>query len=375
METNERFRRLNLIRVVDFLFRQLNERERNVLLKRYGLKTTKKHTLEQIGKSYNITRERVRQIEKNSITKLKNLDSITQKKARFDDANALILGIIVQNGGVIHENHLVDRIQKIHNKVNQELLRRIILFILHNLVQGVEHIKENDKCHPSWKLNHIDENLIEGVVSTVVDILEDNKEPLVEKELINKFEDSMFFLANEEKIMELCDLNKDGKLTLQEIFISYLHIIKKVKKNIFEKWGLISWKNVHPKRINDKAYLILKKANKPLHFSEISNLINKAGFDTKIACPATVHNELILNDQYVLVGRGIYALKEWGYKEGTVIDIIYNILEKVGKPMEKESIVEEVLKTKMVKKSTIYLSLLNKNKFQKIGVNEYTIKK
>jgi DNA-directed RNA polymerase delta subunit len=121
--------------------------------------------------------------------------------------------------------------------------------------------------------------------------------------------------------------------------------------------------------------LILKKATKPLHFSEITNLINKAGFDSKIACPATVHNELILNDQYVLVGRGIYALKEWGYKEGTVVDVIYNVLEEAGKPMKKDDIVEEVLKTRMVKKSTVYLSLLNKAKFQKIGYDEYTIKK
>lgn len=374
MENKEKTRRLNLVKVIDFLLKQLNERERNILLKRYGLKTSKKHTLEQIGKAYNITRERVRQIEKNSINKLKALDITTRQKARFDEANDLIYGLISENGGIIEENHLVDKLQKMHQKINEEILQRIILFIMHHLIDDIEHVKEDEKRHSSWKLQNVEQDLIEGVVDTIIELITDQNEPLSDKELIAKFEESPFFVVNKERIMSLCDLNKDGELTLYEIFLAYLRIIKKVRKNIFEKWGLTSWKDVQPKKINDKAYLVLKKASKPLHFSEITNLINKSEFDSKVACPATVHNELILNDQYVLVGRGIYALKEWGYKEGTVVDVIYNILERAGQPMKKDAIVDEVLKTRMVKKSTIYLSLLNKNKFQKVGLNEYTIK-
>lgn len=374
MENKEKTRRLNLVKVIDFLLKQLNERERNILLKRYGLKTSKKHTLEQIGKSYSITRERVRQIEKNSINKLKSLDGATRQKSRFDEVNELITNLIADNGGVIEENHLVEKIQKMHQKINEEILGRIILFIMHHLIDEVHHLKASEKRHTSWKLHHVNEGIVEGVVDTIIDLISDHNEPLTDKELIAQFEESPFFVANSEQIMDLCDLNKDGELTLHEIFLSYLRITKKVRKNIFEKWGLTSWKNVQPKKINDKAYLVLKKHGKPLHFSEITNLINKAGFDNKVACPATVHNELILNDQYVLVGRGIYALKEWGYKEGTVVDVIYNILEKAGGPMKKDEIVDEVLKTRMVKKSTIYLSLLNKTKFKKVGLHEYTIK-
>lgn len=375
MENKAKNRRINLIKTIDLLLKQLTERERSILLRRYGLKTAKKHTLEQIGKSYSITRERVRQIERSSLQKLKNIDSATREKSRFHETENFISEFIAHNGGVVEENHLLEHVNKLHQKVNQEMLGRILIFIMHHLMSHVEYLKPTERRHSSWKLKTIEDAVINGVVDTIIAILEKNEKPLTEKELILEFESSEFFKANKDTIIKICDLNKDGVLTFQEIIFSYLKIVKKIRRTIFDKWGLINWKEVLPKKINDKAYLILKKSGKPLHFSEIANQINKANFDTKIACAATVHNELILNDQYVLVGRGIYALKEWGYKEGTVVDVIYNILAQAGRPMEKDEIVEEVLKTRMVKKSTVYLSLLNKNKFEKVGLNLYTIKK
>lgn len=51
---------------------ELEERERNVLELRYGLKDGQIHTLEEIGNTYGITRERVRQIESRALRKLKN---------------------------------------------------------------------------------------------------------------------------------------------------------------------------------------------------------------------------------------------------------------------------------------------------------------
>ena len=137
-----------------------------------------------------------------------------------------------------------------------------------------------------------------------------------------------------------------------------------VKQDLFDNWGLVSWGTVHPKKINDKIYLVLKKAGKPLHFTEIATLINETKFDEKIAYPATVHNELILDDKYVLVGRGMYALKEWGYKPGTVASVVEDLLKENG-AMTKEEIIEKVLEKRNVKESTIYLSLMNNDKFVK----------
>ena len=50
----------------------LSDRERIVLMHRFGLRDTKSYTLEEIGKLLGVTRERVRQIESQALAKLRN---------------------------------------------------------------------------------------------------------------------------------------------------------------------------------------------------------------------------------------------------------------------------------------------------------------
>jgi len=140
-------------------------------------------------------------------------------------------------------------------------------------------------------------------------------------------------------------------------------------------WGTKSWKTVSPKRMSDKIYLILNKEGRPLHFKEITKIINESGFDKKPARDVTVHNELIIDDRYVLVGRGIYALKSWGYKKGAVADIIEEIIRDNGSAMTKADILEEVSKQRIVKDSTIYLSLTNDKRFKKVATGKYDLAK
>ena len=103
-----------------------------------------------------------------------------------------------------------------------------------------------------------------------------------------------------------------------------------------------------------------------MHFTEIANKINKISFDKKKANAATVHNELILDKKYVLVGRGLYGLNEWGYKKGTVSDVIVDVLKEAGAPLDREEIIKRVLDKRLVKKTTIVLALMDKDIFKKI---------
>jgi hypothetical protein len=73
------------------------------------------------------------------------------------------------------------------------------------------------------------------------------------------------------------------------------------------------------------------------------------------------------------VGRGIYALTEWGYKPGVVTDVIKEVLTEAKAPLSKEEIIERVLAKRMVKRSTVILALMNKDTFKKISSGEYTI--
>jgi DNA-directed RNA polymerase delta subunit len=117
----------------------------------------------------------------------------------------------------------------------------------------------------------------------------------------------------------------------------------------------------------------MKHHGKPEHYSAITELINKHALDHRTAYKETVHNKLIKDPRFVLVGRGIYALSEWGYEPGVVADIIKAILEESGKPMSRDAIVDAVLKKRLVKKNTILVGLSNKKEFKKVGKNLYAL--
>ena len=122
------------------------------------------------------------------------------------------------------------------------------------------------------------------------------------------------------------NLFKD-RLPSAELIRSCLKIDERLRK-IDEGWGLTEWRFVRPRSIRDKVEIILKKSGEPLHFMEIANRIRDAKFDHKHVTVQAVHNELIRYPQFVLVGRGLYALKEWGYEPGTVADVIERILKE-----------------------------------------------
>ena len=152
-----------------------------------------------------------------------------------------------------------------------------------------------------------------------------------------------------------------------------LDIAKDIEKNNFGEIGLIDWPEISPQGVKDKAYLVLRKTNEPLHFTEITDLINKWGFAKRPAYVQTVHNELIKDPRFVLVGRGTYALADWGYESGTVEELIEKILKNSKKPLTKKEILDKVLAQRRVKPNTIVLNLQRSPKFAKLGDGKYAI--
>ena len=57
---------------IDALLGDLKDRERQVIVMRFGLEDGHPRTLEEVGKSFNVTRERIRQIEAKALRKLRN---------------------------------------------------------------------------------------------------------------------------------------------------------------------------------------------------------------------------------------------------------------------------------------------------------------
>ncbi len=345
----------NPTQTVEELLSLLSEREREILKMRHGLSGVEKKTLEDIGKIYQITRERVRQIENSSLKKIsKNFDQNLLKKIE-DIANA----ILAEHGGMMSEENLIKEILLVPGASQSN--RAAINFILSQLLNHRFHfVRANKEVHDFWKTPEASLDFFDDVIKKIVDLLSKEDEPLALDDLIGKISQAEFFISND----ELTD----------KVVVNFLFITKKIKDNPYQEWGLNHWPSISPKRMNDKIYIVLKKESKPLHFTEIANIINDREFDTRKAYPATIHNELILDDKYVLVGRGIYALKEWGFKPGVVADVIAEILKNTDRPLSKKEIVAEVLKKRLIKETTITLALMNKDRFGRDEKGRYFLK-
>lgn len=337
------------------LFSILGEREQDILIRRYGLIGQPKVTLEEIGKKYSITRERVRQIENASLKRIRDDFS----KNVLNDLELLVREILDDYASIMSENHLIDvLLQPEHKTVSATAHIRFLLNqILHDRFQPV---RESSEVYKAWATANASWDLFHETIHHLVDIITSHGEPMPLDVLLDRAKDQVPF-------DEILHSRYDT------IVVNFLDVTKKIEENIFREWGLSHWNSIRPRRMNDKIYLVLKKESKPLHFTDIAKRINEAGFDNRTAYPATIHNELILDDQYVLVGRGIYALTEWGYKPGVVLDVIKDILANSQKPMSRDEIIQEVLKHRLVKRSTVILALMNKKYFKKNEHNNYTL--
>ena len=311
--------KFNYAQTCQDLLKVLSERQKEIISRRFALNGQKKETLESIGQDLKITRERVRQIEKEAFLIL------AKEAKKYQEVFQYFTEVLEKTGGLRKEETLL-------KELGGDNFQDEVFFLL-NLGKGFERFSGNKKFYSCWS---------------------NNKTWLtIQKKIDNLYQK----LKKEKKPIKIED----------ELFISYLTISKKIKRSKKGFYGLKDWPEINPRKIKDKAYLVFKESKEPLHFTQVAELI-------EAAIPQTVHNELIKDSRFVLVGRGIYALKEWGYQEGQVKDVIFNILKTAGQPLGKEEILEKTLKQRVVKDSTVFLNLSNKRYFAKNSQGYYTIK-
>lgn len=337
---------------VNALLKQLTSKEADVLRRRFGLGPNEPETLEVIGKSYNVTRERVRQIQRWAVEHLKKSPNTNQI---LHGLTLVLQQLLESHGGLLLEEDLLNQL-RIH-VTDQRLSRAAIVFLLEQLLADKVERIEGRPTKPYWKLRFASTQLLGPTLAAAINVLEQSGKPMSENDLLKRLQETDYVRGHSEQLPE-------------ETLLSYLHVSQDIERNPFGEYGLRSWGTIVPKRMHDKILLVLRKAGKPMHFQEISQKINEIGFDHRQAYPPTVHNELILNREYVLIGRGIYALREWGYRPGVVADVITTILKAEG-PLSREEIVSRVLQQRMVKKNTIHLALTNKRLFQRQADGKY----
>ncbi|MBR2855326.1 hypothetical protein IKE99_00030 [Candidatus Saccharibacteria bacterium] len=320
------------------------EREKEIIARRFGL-VERKETLEQIGEMLSITRERVRQLEKAILIRLQ----IAAEEGEIEEiapAEKLLVRNLTEMGRVAKLSDIADKIYGRATKPNE----RMGIYFIATFAKNLCVVEENDRYYPSVGIaEYGDAATIKARVDQVVDVIKKNKQPMTLEELDEKldYEHPIHIQATASLSKQLATLNG--------------------------VWGLVKWPIVNPKNIRDKIYVILDAAKKPMHFSDIAKAIRESNFKRKNVTVQAIHNELIKDPRFVLIGRGIYALDSWGYKKGTISDIIKTIMSSSNKPMTREEIVKQVLKLRKVKETTILLNLQNKKNFKKIGKNSYTL--
>jgi hypothetical protein len=334
---------LNLDKVVQEVLGTIErEREREIISRRFGL-YDRRETLEQIGELLGITRERVRQLEKAVITKLKAASE--KELPHIKDVEAALSAHLQEMGNVARVSDITARIKPQANKVDQSR----VAFLAH-LSPGIAVIDDNDHFHHSVGLGSVHtEKAIRDNVNKIIDTVTKIGEPASSDQIAKEYG------------------SKDTK------HVEALAGISKNLANLHGRWGLIKWPMVNPKNIRDKIYVILHESKKPMHFSEISDSIKDSDFRRKDVTTQAIHNELIKDKRFVLIGRGIYALREWGYKRGTVADVIAEVLRKEEGPLHRDEIVRRVLKSRQVKETTILLNLQGKPQFKRVAKATYSL--
>ncbi len=305
----------------------------------------KKITLSQIGDQFKLSRERIRQIERDVLAKLSD---------RLHETHIptiqLVVATIDHEGGVVSEEHLA---QLLLPKGKDTVQDRNALRLFLRLTKDLYEVKESKTERSGWFLKVIKHTTIYEAIKHALNLIQEQS-----------------------AVMEFADIWALSPQFHQypESFLKHvLYLSKEIIQTTDGKFGLTTWPTINPKNVRDKIYYVLQESGSPLHFTEIAKRIREKGFDHKKIVQPTVHNELIADDRFVLVGRGIYALSHWGYKPGTVEDVIEQVLKKAKRALTTDEIVEEVLKSRQVKKNTIIINLQIKPQFVKVGKKLYTL--
>mgnify|MGYP001564862553 CR=1 FL=1 len=340
---------LQISKVFDSLFEGLNPRQREVITGRFGLdKTGKPQTLAALGSHYGVTRERIRQIETLGLEFLK-------KKIVAHPVCAEVLEkgkkYLKDSGGVTEKKAFLDYI----GSFVQGLTDNHLALLLE--ASGTFHFYPEDKYFkPFYYLDKPSFRVASTFINQWASFLNDEKEQV----LAGHYEDSL------EQFLKRKGVPKARA-------VNYLNISKRIGTNPYNDMGLAEWPEIAPRTIRDHIYLVLKKKDKPLHFRTIAKTINEDKLGKRLASAPTVHNELIKDDRFVLVGRGIYALAERGYEPGNAREVIHRILKKQG-PLRPREIILAIQKERFFKPNTILVNLQNKSFFERLPDGNYRVR-
>jgi hypothetical protein len=341
---------MNANKLFSTLLDTLNPRQKEVVSGRFGLdKYNEPQTLAAIGDKFGITRERVRQIEAVGLEILgEKINSNPQTLDIIERSKKYLKSM----GGLAKKDDFLEH----HRDYISGLNENHIGLLLESSGAFNHYLEDEDFVH----FYYLDKEVFKSALNFInswVNFLRARKELV----LAGKYRDHFIKFLTEKEI----DKNHAE---------NYLGVSKKVMEGPYGDIGLSEWPEINPKTIREHVYLVLRKKKQPLHFENISDEISKMRDGEDKSSVPTVHNELIKDDRFVLVGRGMYGLKEHGFEHGTAREVINRILKRNG-PMKPREVILAVQKERFFKPNTVLVNLQNKNFFERLKDGTYKVRK
>ena len=256
-------------------------------------------TLDNIGKVFDITRERVRQIEQR-----------LYRQGRHPTCSRYIRPFYK----FVKNEIETKKVLKASDLYIRESKYDLFLFIMNKFFSGEEIVK---------------------IVGNII----------VYKPEYERLREEINILSKDKKIIKLEEIsfkpgfNKNFEI-YEKLLIEEFNMIKIDEKSYF----------CTGKRLTneEEIYLIIYKAGRPLHHKEVPSFAKKFNFPLSMEpgrnILATMQRDNLLNR----VAPGTYALKEWNIKEHIYIsDLIYKVLEEANRPMYYGEILREVKKQRI----------------------------
>lgn len=336
----------------------LQPRTKDILTRRFGLHGGEPETLDAIGKNHSLTRERVRQIAEDGMSRVRE----TARQPKYEAMLAPVFQRVeraLEEAGHVKREDLLIELLRARDAINH------IIFLL-TIGDQFAKYRETEDLRPFWTCRQEVHEKVPALVKALVGHFEKRQAPSPQEEIRPAYRDTI--------------VKEHGMDETVPDLVSLLEISKHIVQGYDGKWGLKWWAQVNPRGMRDKAYLVLKNAGSPLHFLDVAGRIRELQRSfpqgkEKQVLPQTVHNELIKDSRFVLVGRGIYGLAEWGYKPGTVKDVIVDLLKEHGSPLCKEDILKKTLERRKVKETTVFLNLQDRGTFVKTEDGSYFVVK
>jgi hypothetical protein len=340
---------MNSNNILSVIAQDLTSREKEVLFGRFGIdKSGKPQTLAGLGNRYGVTRERIRQIE---VGALKIAKKNIAGHGELLKALEQMKKFLKEKGGVSVKQDLLAYAKSVIPGVTEQQLSVVI-----EASRAFYFFPEDKQYRDFYYLDKKTLSSAQGFIREWVQAMKAKKS----------------FVLSGKYIEHLAEfIKRKGLATLHAE--SILNISRELHVNPYGDKGLAVWPEIRPKTIRDRVYLVLRKHGKPLHFRDIARTINEVRFDAKKASAPTVHNELIKDERFVLVGRGMYGLSEHGYTPGTAKEVIHRILAKTG-PLTPRQIIMAVQKERFFKANTVLVNLQNRQLFNHLEDGTYRAK-